>query len=220
MTSEALILHVTKYADDKLIAEAYTETAGHQSFIVKVSHGGRGGVRHTLFQPLALLELEWSESTRSALLKPRSVRTLLMPHGLSADPVRMALTLFLSEFLRAVLREEPASRSTFSYVAHAVRWLNAAGTRSVANFHIAFLLRLTRLLGIYPSEEEISQLCPAEYLPHVPLLLRMTIANQHLFRFTRAQRAEILRIILLYYQTHQSGFPKLKSVQVLSEMFD
>lgn len=221
MTSPAIVLRTGKYADDRLIVETYTEKAGPQTFIVRISHGGRStGVRHTLFQPLALVELQWDEHTRAQLIKPKAARSHFIPATFHADPAKTALVFFMAEFLRAVLRTEPCSPVLFNYVENALRWLDAATDRSVANFHITFLIRITRLLGIEPTADEIDQVCPAQYRSAVPQLMRISLANQHLYRFTRTQRADILRAILLYYRLHQAGFPELKSVEVLTEMFD
>lgn len=221
MKSPAIVLRTSKYAEDRLIVETYTELAGPQTFITRISHGRRkGGISHTLFQPLALVEIEWAENQRGTLLKPTAAHALLLPQTLHSDPAKVALVLFLSEFLRAVLRSEPPTPILYKYIETAIRWLDEATDRPVANFHLCFLLHLTRLLGIFPSEEEIHQICLPEYHRWVPQLLRMDLTNQHLYRFTRQQRAEFLRIILLYYKLHQTAFPELKSVDVLTELFD
>lgn len=222
MLSRAVVLRTGKYADDRLIVETYTEVCGPQDFIVRISHGGRTqGVRHTLFYPLALVELDWDEHQRVSLRKPRSARPVLLPTTLQTDPVKNALVLFLAEFLRAVLRHEPATPRIYNYVEYALRWLDAVGAQvPVANFHLAFLVRMTHMLGIAPSDEEVMQICPVKFRPYASRLLRINMANQHLYQFTRAERAEFLRIILLYYRTHQTAFPELKSVEVLTELFD
>lgn len=220
MTSPTIVLRTSKYADDRIIVEGYTALAGMQSYIVRVSKGRRSGVNYALLQPLALLELTWNEHQRSSLLKLDSVRPMLLPHSMQSDPVKITLALFLSEFLRAVLRNEPCQPLLFDYLESAIRWLDAADDRPLANYHLAILVRLTRLLGIEPTEEELLQICPPAYKAALPTLLRINLSNQHKFQFTRAQRAEFLRLILLYYRTHQTGFPELKSVEVLTQMYD
>ena len=211
--------------------------------------GRKGNVPHTLFQPLALLSISWDEHTRSTLLKPTAAHLLTAqytpvpekaPEGQTPDPlplthyplplthyplpltlgpVKSALSLFLAEFFRGVLRQEPPSPPIFRYIAGAVQWLNIADGRSLANVHLAILIRMANLLGIRPSAEELLPICPAAHREAIPTLLRMNLANQHLYKFTRAQRAEILSIILLYYKQHIPAFPEIKSVEVLSQIF-
>lgn len=220
MKSPTIVLKTSKFADDRLIVETYTEEAGAQSFVVRVSHGRRTGIKHTLFQPLALIEMEWQENQRRSLLKPTAARPLLIPHSLYTDPIKSMLTLFLAEFLRAVLRSEPPTRALYAYSSYAVRWLDAVDDRPVANFHLAVMVRMAHFLGIMPNAAELENFCPVQYRGVAPSLLRMNLANQHLYQFTRAQRAEFLRMVLLYYRTHQTAFPELKSVEVLTEMFN
>lgn len=225
MISPAVVLKTSKYADDRLIVETYTREAGHQTFIIRISQGRRSGVHRNLFQPLALLEMEWgaeetSTRSRSDLHKPKAARPLLLPLTLYTDPIKASIVLFLAEFLRAILRTEPTSPPLYDYIDAALRWLDTATDRPVANFHIAFLIHITKLLGITPSEEELMQICPLQYRLQAPRLLRINLANQHIFQFTRQERAEFLRVILLYYRLHQTAFPELKSIEVLTEIFN
>lgn len=221
MTSPTLILHSHKYADDRLIVETYTEAAGPVSFIVRINHGGRqAAVPHTIFQPLALLEIRWEEHARTTLVKPTAARPLHIPHSITTHPVKSALALFLAEFLRAALRQEPPSPQVFNYIDQALRWLETVEDRPIANVHIAFLIRLATLLGFSPTPEELLPICPHQHTDAIPTLLRMNLANQHLYQFTRQQRTELLRIILLYYRQHLPAFPQMKSVEVLSLIFD
>lgn len=219
-TSPALILHTGKYADDRLVVEAYTLEAGAVSFITRVSHGrAKARIPHTLFQPLALLEITWPEQARTTLHKPQAARPLIVGHSIATQPVKAALALFLAEFLRAVLRHEPPAPPVFHFCAHAVRWLNLVEGRPLGNVHLAILVRLATLLGFRPTPEELSLTCPQQYQAVLPQLLRINLANQHLYLFTRAQRAEFLRQIQLYYSRHYPAFPELKSAEVLTQIF-
>ena len=50
--------------------------------------------------------------------------------------------------------------------------------------------------------------------------MRMDFPTMHLFRLTRAERARILEILLLYYRLHLPAFPELRSLQVLQELYN
>ena len=53
----------------------------------------------------------------------------------------------------------------------------------------------------------------------VDLLLRMNFATMHLFKMTRAERNRMVEVILAFYRIHIPGFPELKSLAVLQELF-
>ena len=55
ITSRAIILSIVRYSDDALIVDAFTEVQGRVGFLVKISRSARAAVRHSLFQPLAVL---------------------------------------------------------------------------------------------------------------------------------------------------------------------
>lgn len=47
----------------------------------------------------------------------------------------------------------------------------------------------------------------------------MNYATMHLFRFSGAERSRLLGHINDYYRLHLPGFPELKSLPVLAEVF-
>ena len=123
-------------------------------------------------------------------------------------------------------------------------------SHGIANFHLVFLMRTTRFLGIYPNlekmesfEQKISQqpkpywfdLIAGEYSEHqpvhssclrpdeaalMPLLFRMDYSTMHVFRFNRQQRQRCLEVLIEYYRIHVPQFPELKSLDVLAEIFN
>lgn len=55
------------------------------------------------------------------------------------------MALFLSEFLYRAIREEAENRPLFAYLQHSIIWLDECGD-GFANFHLVFLMRLSRFL--------------------------------------------------------------------------
>ena len=60
--------------------------------------------------------------------------------------------MFLAEFLSHALREEGKNEPLFAYLVSSIRWLDACRS-DYANFHLVFLIRLSRFLGFYPNLE-------------------------------------------------------------------
>lgn len=56
------------------------------------------------------------------------------------------MALFLSEFLYRAVREEAENRPLFAYLQHSIIWLDECGG-GFANFHLVFLMRLSRFWG-------------------------------------------------------------------------
>lgn len=236
--SRGIVLHTLKYNDDALIAHVLTATSGTVTFMVRIAHSRRKSPVHTLFQPLALLDICWEEHPRSSMQRPKSATVAAPLMNIPYDMHKRGITMYLAEFLHHALHAEPASETLFDYIYHSILWLDAA-QRGIANFHLIFLLRLTRFLGLFPEVAEVRPgmyfdlencafcLLPPQH-PHylqpdeaarLPVLLRLRYESMHLVPMTSTERNRFLDLIGDYYRLHCPGFPHLKSLDVLREVF-
>ena len=234
---EILIFHALRYRDDQLIVEGLARNYGRVSFVVRISHAPRAKVRHVIFQPMAVLEVQWEEKPRAKLMRPIAARVSQPWSSLHTSPIKAAITLFLAEFLLQVCRHEQSGELFFDYLLHSLTWLDTA-EEGFANFHLLFLMRLAQFLGIAPNTSDTGlpffDLMAAEFVSRAPAhayyiygdearafeqLLRMNFSTMHLFQLTRTQRNRILELILTYYRLHIPSLPELKSWEVLREIF-
>ena len=235
-----IVLRTLKYNDASNIVDIYTERNGRASFLVKIPRSRKSGVRSVLFQALSLVELEAEIRPNSSLHRIREAKSLYPFSSLPYHPYKSSIAMFLAEFLCRALKEEDANESLFAYLLHSIRWLDGCGERSFANFHLVFLMRLSRFLGVYPNVDNYTSGCyfdmiNACFTPLLPksgsylepeeasrirLLLRMNYETMHLFGMTRVERNRCLSVINDYYRLHLPDFPTLKSLDVLKELFD
>ena len=206
--SRAIVLRTIKYNDESFIAETLTEGHGRVSFLVRISRSPRAAVRHTLFQPLALLTICWNHREGNALKRPKSVGVSTPLVSIPYDPRKSAVALFLSEFLQAAIKVEDASGLLFQYIYTSVECFDTA-PKDFANFHLVFLLHLVGFLGFAPNLEDYrpgdgfdleagrftaySPLNKHFLLPEdaarLPLLRRMNFATMHVFKFSGSERS-------------------------------
>lgn len=237
--SSAIVLHTQRYNDTSFVAVLFTAAEGAVSFMVRIPKSRRAGIPSKLFTPFALLDVEWDERGMRNLQRLHSC-TLSRPYlSIPYHPLKTTVALFLAEFLYGALRGEKAGGALFDFVRDSFLWLDIC-RRNFANFHIAFLIRLTRFLGFFPNAENFVEGRPFDLLnsrftkvapdhPYyvtpdeaaaIPNLLRMNYETMHLFRFSRADRNRLIDVICTYYRLHVPGFPRLKSLDVLREVFD
>ena len=216
----------------------FTELEGRISFITRIPKTAKGKIKKQYFQPLTLLDLEFDFRPRTSLQRIKDVR-ILCPYGsIPFDPVKSTILLFLSEFLYYVTRGEQQNAHLFNYVKASMEWLDEA-EQGYANFHLVFMMRLSRFVGFFPNldtfqEDACFDLRNATFTSHVPLhsdyllpldaaqinkLIRMGYENMHLFRLSRHDRNRISDIVLHYYRIHVTDMPELKSFHVLRELF-
>lgn len=235
-----IVLHVLKYTDTSNVVDVYTKEGGRISFLVNVSRSRKSGMRSALFQPLALVELEADFRPNVSLHRVKEVKLAYPFRSLPFHPYKSSIALFLAEFLYRALKEEAPNEPLFEYLYHSILWLDACENRSFANFHLVFLMRLSRFLGLYPNVEDYTEgcyfdmlnACFTSLLPkggvflkpdeagRIRLLLRMNYDTMHLFTMNRVERNRCLTVINDYYRLHLPDFPTLKSLDVLRELFD
>lgn len=235
-----IVLHALKYNDASLIADIYTEVAGRASFLVSVPSSRKAAVKSVLFQPLSLVELEVDFRPNTSIYKVKEAKSFYPFSTLPYDPYKSAIALFLSEFLYRAVREEVENRPLFAYLQHSMIWLDECRD-GFANFHLVFLMRLSRFLGLYPNLEDyqsgdyfdLQNACFTSLRPQLhshyigpeeasrlTMLMRMNYETMHLFAMNRVERARCLTIMNEYYRLHLPDFPVLKSLEILKELFD
>ena len=236
--TEAIVLHSFKYGESRLIVDMFTREVGRLSFIVPLPKTPKSRIKKQYFQPMTLLEIECDVRQRVQLQKLKDVRLLSAYTSVPFSPEKLALSLFTAEFLYHALRSEQCNEPLFAYVCDAMRWLDAVET-GFANFHLTFLMRLSRFLGFYPNLDDYVDGCvfdlrAATFSLQVPThrdflqpddaqrihtLMRMDFPTMRLYRLSRHDRNRIVDVLLYYYRLHIPQFPELKSLGVLQELW-
>jgi len=236
--TEAIVLHSFKYGESRLIVDMFTREVGRLSFIVPLPKTPKSRMKKQYFQPMTLLEIECDVRQRVQLQKLKDVRLLSAYTSVPFSPEKLALSLFTAEFLYHALRSEQCNEPMFAYVCDAMRWLDAVET-GFANFHLTFLMRLSRFLGFYPNLDDYVNGCvfdlrAATFSLQVPThrdflqpddaqrihtLMRMDFPTMRLYRLSRHDRNRIVDVLLYYYRLHIPQFPELKSLSVLQELW-
>ncbi len=234
--TEAIVLHALKYGERQMIADMFTREHGRLSFILPAPRSERSKIKKQYLQALTLLQLECDVRQQMQLQKIRDAALLIPLPSLYSDARKLSIGLFVAEFLYHALRDEQRNEPLFDYIRSAVEWLDGAPD-GYANFHLVFLMRTARFLGFFPNLDtrgdyfdlRAASFCPAPPLHadflmpqeagRILLLMRMDFPTMHLFRLNRMERNRILEILLLYYRLHVPGFPELRSVSVLKELY-
>ncbi len=236
--TQAIVLHSLKYGETRLIVDMFTRSQGRQSFIVSIPKSVKGKIKKQLFQPLTLLEIEFDLRPKVQLQKLSDVRLASPFSSIPFDPHKLSISLFVAEFLYYALRSEQYNEPLFDYIVNSIQWLDAQPDR-FANFHLVFLMRLSRFLGFYPNlghyqSGDYFDLRESMFLPAPPvhrdflypqeavkiqLMMRMDFPTMHLFRMSHQERNRLLEVSLIYYRLHLPDFPELKSVSVLQELY-
>jgi DNA repair protein RecO (recombination protein O) len=155
---------------------------------------------------------------------------------LYADMAKNAMTLFLAELLQNSIREEERNEALFQFLEASLQWLDIH--KDIANFHLFFMLSLTRFLGFYPdvyqidrpyfdllegefvATESLNPMLRGENIYYFKTFLGINFDVIHTVKMKKTNRQELLKSLILYFELHLQGFRKPKSLAVLNEVFN
>lgn len=233
-----MVLRTVKYGESGLVVDMLTEKQGRVSFMVKLSKSPRGRFRKQLFMPLTLVEVDFDFRLKVSLQRLLDIRIAQPLPLLAMDPYKLSIGMFLAEFLCHATRDEHDNESLFNFVAFSMEWLNDV-EGGFSNFHLVFMMRLSRFVGFFPNTEDAGEggyfdLLNACFVPTPPthghflapeeaskigLLMRLNYKTMHLCAMSRMERNRCTEVILEYYRLHVPSFPPLKSLEVLRQLF-
>ncbi|MDR1122061.1 MAG: DNA repair protein RecO [Dysgonamonadaceae bacterium] len=237
--TKGIVLHSLNYNDQYRIIHIYTEEFGRVPYLVLKSKGKKTAVSTVIFHPFAVLELEVDHQHLREIQRIREARPSMILTSIPFDPVKMPVVMFLAEFMFKVVKDVQANSLLFDFVSRSIAVFDLLET-GIANFHLVFMIKLSRFLGFYPNGEgytvgmffDMQHGMFVRNQPNHPfflppddskvfrLLLRMNYENMHIYAFSRHDRMNIIRKILDYYKVHFSSLTELKSLEVLQMLFD
>jgi len=231
----AIVISSLKYGDSSKILKCYTKAAGIKSFIAKGVYSKRNKT-NPLFSPLNQIELIYDDKNTQNLDYFRSAGQSVFYRTLHLFPEKTAITLFLAEILNSVLHEEESNSHLFEFISSSLKKFDEKEF-AYADFHLWFLIHLTKYLGFYPNLKPqflyfdltngvSSEIQPSEIfisgneLNYFEKLISFDFFAQKENQFNQIQRKSLLEIILKYYGLHISDFRQPKSLNVLSVIFE
>lgn len=236
ISTKAIVISTIKYSDSSLIAKIYTKEAGLVSYLIKgVLKSKKGKLKAAYFQPLTQLTIVASHQDKRGLQSIREARVSYIYKTIHTDIVKQSIAMFLSEVMSSSIQEEEANVLLFDYLENAFLWLDSHD--NTTNFHLLFLLNLTKFLGFYPDMSEAAKngfhlregvftdlLYDNEVVKGDEFLQFKKLLGTHFdsiesINFSKKQRQGILQMLIRYFELHLDGFKNPKSLGVLEAVF-
>lgn len=234
---KGIVLRCIKYDEKSFIAHIFTASRGHVSFMINGAHGKRSSTSARLFQPLAFLSFQWDVKPKSTLQRIKEARLLFVQQEIPLHPIKRSIAMLLAEFMAYTLREETSNTDLYLYIEFSFRWFDEAKT-GYTNFHLVFLLKLARFLGIAPnieaySDDSLFDLTNGHFVPYgiasetmmsnqdtllLHQLVEATYETMDDIIMSRQERARIIQYLASYYTLHLPNFPTLQSLEILQQI--
>ena len=234
--SRALVIKSIKKGETSLIVSCYLEDIGLQSFIVKGVFGSKKPkFSKAHFFPLNIINLNYSYRVGKGIGFIKEVKSENLYKSLYSDIQKSSVTLFLSEVLNSVLKEEAeVNGDLFNFILNSLYWYDQVKTCN--NFHIKFLMELSKFIGFYPNiknNDSYFSLDSGTSSNFKPLgisiegnelekfknFLGMEFEDLNLISINNESRIKILNYLIDYYSIHLQMFKTPKSIEVFTEIF-
>lgn len=234
---KAIILRIVRYNDKADIIDTYTNL-GRLSFAVAKSQSRKKSHVRQLCHPLSVMNIVAEINPKSTIQKIKEASPAFIQKTIPFNPVKQSISFFLAETLSHILQEDNEDEQTFYYIYKSIEWLDNS-PKGYANFHLIFLIRISHLLGLKPDISiyrkgdifdlqnavfGLSRPSHGNYLNEEDTeslyqLMRLRYETMHLFKMNKTERNKCLDLIMRYYSLHITDLSKIKSLEVLKELF-
>ena len=218
--TRGIVFRFTRFRETSIIVNIFTELFGLQSYIVNsVRSSKASGGKMALYQPLTLLDLVVYHREHAHIHRIKEVKCLHPYHTLATDVKKSTLGMFINEILNKTVKEESHSQEIFDFLLDALLALDAQ-EKGYENFHLIFLLKLSRLLGFGAhSIYDVTRRGLLNEAEENILHTLLTAEYAATLSINNTQRRLLLETLVRFYGEHIETLGEIKSVHVLHEVF-
>lgn len=236
VNTPAIVFSSIRYSEADLIVHCFTKTDGIKSYMLRnILKAKKAKLKASFFQPLTQLDIIADHKNKGTLEYIKDAKISVPYQTLHTQIIKSGMVLFLAEMLKNCIKEEEPNESLYHFIENSLLWLDS--NDDIANFHILFLLELSKHLGFYPDAIHIEN----EYFNLMDGVFQNNSTDNYCFngvaitefkrffginfdavtaiKMNKKTRSEVLNVLLLYYQLHVQGYHKPKSLSVLNQLY-
>ena len=236
--TRGIIFNAFKYSDNSLIAKIYTEEFGLQSYLINSVHGKKASTKVAVLQPLTLVDCVVYRKEKKQLQRVKEIKCSHPYITIPSEISKSSILIFLNEILYKSICEEEKDEELFEFIHTSLQVLDLK-IKNCSNFHLLFLVQLTKHLGFLPAGK-FSDDTPYFDLqsgnfkalePKHPFhmsraqsekfseLLDLSHEKLSSFQVSNKERKSLLEKTITYYELHLANLHEIKSHKVLEEIF-
>ena len=216
--TRGIVLRFVKYGETSIIVTLFTELFGLQSYIVNGVRSKSRSNKIALYQPLTLLDLVVYHREHANINRIKEVKCLYPYQSIPTDVRKSTLAMFMIEIMNKTVKEESHAQELCEFLIHSFVTLDQMEDNT-ENFHLLFLLKLTRFLGF--GAHNLSDVLGVRVTSRENEQILETLLKSEYSDFViirNVERREILELILKFFADHIENLGEIKSIQVLREI--
>lgn len=232
LKTKAFVFKNIKTKDNTHIIKLYTRDLGLLTFVVSISKT-KGKIKSSYLLPLAALEISFEYQPTKEIQRLSDVTIDSHFNLIHESVIKQSILYFISEVLEKSIKEIEKNERLFCFIEDTLDRLTNA--ESVFYFTIQFLVDLSLQLGIIPednysSEEPIFSLLEGKFISENSIqshkinkieshILHKILQGNYTMPLSKEQRNRMVNLLINYFELHVPEFGKVKSVEVLEEVF-
>lgn len=238
--NRVIVLRIVRFKENSLIVSCYAQEHGRITLLVNNAFpkGKKVGL-NVYFQPLSILDVVYYYRPNAEIFRVKEVTPSYAFASLHLNPVKLTITIFLSELIYRTVREQETNQHLFAFIESSVQMLDNLNS-GIANFHLIFMVQLTRYLGFYP----LNRWSPAE--PYFDIkngifcgvepshgfvlekqtskllncLIDTPMLNPEQLSLNHNQRQILIEAIVSFYRFHLGSGVRLRTLPILIQLFE
>ncbi|OJW16421.1 DNA repair protein RecO [Mucilaginibacter sp. 44-25] len=232
--TRGIVFKTTDYSESSVVVQIFTEKFGLQSYIINGAKKPRAKISRNMLQPLHLVDMVVYHKANGSVQRIAELKNQPLLQTVPYDVIKSCIAMFLNEVLYKAIKQQSADERLFDFIFNAIELLDHQST-GIANFHLLFLLQLTRYLGFYPHGQHADYFDMKDgvfvhykpntlnYLspPHTKnfyALLQCGFGRMNEVKLSNDERRYLINKLLEYYALHIEGFGNINSHEVLEEV--
>jgi DNA repair protein RecO (recombination protein O) len=214
-----IVLNFIKFKESSIICKIFTESFGLQSYIINGVRSFNTSKNMSLFQPLTILDLVVYNKSSANIQRLKEIKIDVIYMTNHTNIKKISVCIFLSELLSKILSNEPNQNEKFNFLYNSFLIYDSL-ENNIKNFHIQFLLKLTKFFGFKisdPLQITKAYLNNKELNDFVMNCISMDYNSK--IHSNYSERNDVLNSLIIYFSQSLEINIKLKSLQVLKEVF-
>jgi len=242
--SQGIVFRTIVFGETSVILHVFTEDLGLQSYLIKGARKPKSKISPSILQALHMVEFVAYHKNSGEIHTVKEIKNYPVFQEIPFHIIKSSMALFLAEVLIKTVRQHQKDPALYQFLMNSILWLDHT-EMGLANFHLIFLIKLSRYLGFFPGSFEI--LSPEKEIPfyfdlksgsftlqkplhpgfigkpysqHLFQLLDLNFETSAQYPLARIERQTLLRAVLDYYAYQVDGMGTIQSLEVLHEVFE
>jgi len=235
--TEGVILKSIKYNDNSNIVTIFTKDFGRLTFFVRFSNSKKSNQTKQIIQPCYIVSINFDYNQSKDIQNIKEIELKNIYFDIPFNFAKTSIVMMISEILFQSIKHQNNDLELYNFLTESLTFLDIEKIEYL-NFHLIFLINLSSYLGFSPENNFSKTNCffdlkngifidykagdnvineKDSYFFYL-ILVNESFFNKHLI-LNNSERRILLQKIIDFYSYHVEDLSKLKSLNILQQVF-